>query len=324
MGTEVARPAHTDGGADSNGVAVDPALGSEVGNQAQCSAHSTKSGDGEGDLVRIVQAEQRFQDEVDLVGQGRQQLDTLVGCARESAVLACTKREDHDQRGDDQHTRDDGHSYLHTRFATVEQRVERAQEGRFLLLVDHLLRHFLELLGVESVLLAVGRIGFQHEILHAAGGDDAARAGAEETDERLHHVALSHHEDDHDEAHTEGRTEVGQGDVLELLEVATEVGVLCQRDDGGVVAEEGQDGAQRGHTRKVENRLHERAQDLLDEVHYAKLHKHLTQRAREHTDGHEVEASVEQKVVCGVHHGVEHGGSTHSVSDVTEERTNDE
>ena len=57
MGTEVARPAHTDGGADSNGVAVDPALGSEVGNQTQRSAHSTKGGDGEGDLVRIVQAE---------------------------------------------------------------------------------------------------------------------------------------------------------------------------------------------------------------------------------------------------------------------------
>ena len=60
------------------------------------------------------------------------------------------------------------------------------------------------------------------------------------------------HEDDNDEAHSEGCTEVGEGNKLIFLKVASKSLVFGQRDDGWIVGKESQDRSQRGHARQVE------------------------------------------------------------------------
>lgn len=157
------------------------------------------------------------------------------------------------------------------------------------------------------------------EILHDARGDDATAACAEEAHEGLPEEALAHHEHHHQKAHAEGRAEIGEGYELEFLEIRAETLVACQRDDGGVVAEEGHHGAQRGHAREVEEGPHQRAEDALEHLHHAKLHEDAAYCSRENADAHEIEHRVEQQVVGRVHHGVEHIGKSHRLSDEIKE-----
>lgn len=82
VSAEEAAPAHADGGEHGDGVAVNPAVRYEVGYQAERSAHSAERRDGERHEVRVVEAEEPLEHEVDLVSQPRQQFHTLVGSTR--------------------------------------------------------------------------------------------------------------------------------------------------------------------------------------------------------------------------------------------------
>jgi hypothetical protein len=84
---------------------------------------------------------------------------------------------------------------------------------------------------------------------------------------------LAHHEDHHQQAHAEGGAEVGQGDELEFFEVGAEAFVLGQGDDGGVVAQEGHDGAEGCHAGEVEERAHQRFEQSFNECDDAKLYE---------------------------------------------------
>ena len=274
----------------------------------------------------VGEAEEPFEHDVDFRGEPGQQLRAFVGRARIGAVGRGAKREHHHQRRNNQHARNDGQANINTRATTVEQRVQDAHEHRLRLILVFVFRHERVLSVVRMVcrgLRGVVRIGFQHEILHEACRDNTAHKCAEESDERLLEIALSDHENNDDESHSEGRSEVRERNELVFLEIAGEMLVFRERDDGGVVREERQHGTQRGHARQVEQRFHQRTQQLLEQINHAKFHENLADGTREHADGHQVEAGVEQQVVGRVHHGVEHRRCAHFPAQKREQANHD-
>ena len=321
VGAQEAAPAHADGREDRDGVAIDPPLLDELGHEAQGSAHSAEGGDGEADEVGIVEAEQELEDNADLLADPGQDGHALIGGTGILPALAGREGEDHHQRRDDDHAGDDGQTDIDASAAAVEQGVEDAQEGGLVLLV----------LGLEVLLgedtgglLGILGVVLLDEVLHQARRDDTAGDGADEADERFLEVAIAHHEDDDDEAHAEGGAEVGQRDILVLLEVGGEALVLGEGDDGGVVAQEGEHGTERGHAGEVEQGLHQGAQGLLEEIDDAELDKEAADGSGDDTHGHEEEAGVQQQVVGGVHDGVEHVGSAHLEGEAAEDADDDQ
>ncbi len=319
VSAEEAAPAHADGGKDGDGVAVNPAVRYEVGYQAERSAYSTERRDGERHEVRVVEAEEPLEHEVDFVGKPRQQLHTLIGGARVRAVGRRAEREYHHERRDDEHAGDDGYAHFNAAASAVEHGVEQAYEHGLLFLRTFLFLFFLYVLLRHGVLRGILRISLQHEALHEARRTDAAEAGAEQTDEWRGVVALTRHEHDDEQTHAERRTEVGERDELVFLEVACEALVVCKRDDGGVVGEERHHGAQRRHARQVEDRSHQRSQRAFEQRNHAELHEHPAYGAGYHADAHQIEYGVEQQVVRRAHDGVEHVGHTHHHAEVAEE-----
>lgn len=238
VSAEEAAPAHADGGEHGDGVAVNPAVRYEVGYQAEGSAHRAECRDGERHEVRVVETEEPLEHEVDLVSQPRQQLHTLIGSTRVRSVGSCAEREYHHERRDDEHAGDDGYAHLHTAASAVKHGVEQAYEHGLLLALAFLLLLFFDVLLRYRVLRSILRIGLQHEALHQSRGADAAEARTEQTDERRGIVALTRHEHDDEQTHTERRTEVGERDELIFLEVACETLVVRKRDDCRVVRKE--------------------------------------------------------------------------------------
>ena len=323
VGAEESAPTHANGREDGDGIAIDPALPDEVGDKAEGRAYGAKGGDGEGYLVGVGEAEEEAEEARHLVGQGGQGFYALVGGAGVCAVGGGAEGEYHDEGGDDEHTGDDGQADIDSGLASVEQRVEGAQEDGLLLLVLGLDAEGFLRSEVDGGLLGVLGIGAQDEALHHAGGDDTAAEGSEESDEGLDEVALANHEDDDDEPHAEGGAEVGEGDVLILAEVGGEAAVLGQGDDGGVVGQEGHDGAERGHAGETEEGAHEGAEECLEEIDNAELDEEFAEGAGDDADGHQVETGVEEEVEGGVHDGVEHRGSAHAQADEGEHASDD-
>ena len=320
VGAQETAPAHADGGEHGDGVAIDPSLLDELGHQAEGGADGAQGGDGEADEVGVVEAEEPLEDDADLLAEPGEDGNALVGGTGVDALGTGREGEDHDERGDDDDAGDDGEADIDTGAATVEQGVEDAQEERLVLLVLDLEVLLGELTGGFVGILGVG---LADKVLHEAGGDDAATDGAHEADEGLLEVAVTHHEDDDDEAHAEGGAEVGQGDVLVLLEVGGEALVLGEGDDGGVVAQEGENGTERGHAGEVEQGLHEGPEGLLEEIDDAELDEESADGSSDDTDGHEEEAGVQQQVMGGVHDGIEHVGSAHLDGEAAEEGNDD-
>ena len=319
VSAEEAAPAHADGGEHGDGVAVNPAVRYEVGYQAERSAYSAERRDGERHEVRVVEAEEPLEHEVDFVGKPRQQLHALIGGARVRAVGSRAEREYHHERRDDEHAGDDGYAHFNAAASAVEHGVEQAYEHGLLFLRAFLLLFFLYVLLRHGVLRGILRISLQHEALHQSCGADAAEAGAEQTDERCGVVALTRHEHNDEQTHAERRTEVGERDELVFLEVACEALVVRKRDDGGVVGEERHHGAQRRHARQIEDRSHQRSQRAFEQRNHAELHEHPAYGAGYHADAHQIEYGVEQQVVRRAHDSVEHVGHTHHHAEVAEE-----
>ena len=319
VGAQEAAPTHADGGEHGDGVAIDPALLDELGNQTERGTDGTEGGDGEADEVRIIEAEEPLEDETNLLAEPRQDSDALIGGTRIGTVGTGREGKNHHQRGDDEHTRDNGEPDVNTRTAAVEQGVEDAQEYRLILLVGHLEVGLGELTGGFLGILGVSLLD---KVLHQAGGDDTATDGTDQTDKRLLEVAVTHHEDDDDQSHTEGGAEVGQRDELEFLEVGGKALVLGKGDNGGVIAQEGEHRTQRCHTGEVEQGLHQGTEGLLEQLNDAKLDKEAPDSARDDTDGHQEEAGVQQQVMGSVHDSVEHVGSAHLDGETAKEQDN--
>ena len=278
----------------------------------------------------VGEAKEPFEDDIDFRGQPGKRLGALVGRARIGAVGRRAERQHHHECRDNEHAGDDGDADVHTRAASVEQRIQDANEERLLLfplIVVLLVQGHNGVLPVgarRGLLGGIVGIGFHHEMLHETRRHDAAAEGAEKAYERLYKVALPYHENDDDESHTEGSAEVGQRNELIFLEVAGEMLVFRKCDDGGIVGKKRQHGAQRGHTGQIEQRAHQRAEQLLQQVDHAKLYEHLADGTRQHADGHQIETRVQQQVVGRMHHGVEHRGCTHFPSQQGEQAHHDE
>ena len=258
VGGEESAPAHADGGEHGDGVAVDPSAGLETGHEAEGGTDGAEGGDGEGNLMGVAEAEEPVEQRAGFGGEVGQDLRAFVGGAGIGAVGRRPEGEHHDEGRDDEHAGDNGESDVHAAASAVEEGVEDAHEEALRLAVGHFLDE-----GVLCTRTDVGGVGAvvgmgpDDEMLHEAGGDDAAHAGAEEADERGGQVALSHHVDDDDEAHAEGGAEVGEGDELVLLEIGGEAFIAREGDNGGVVAKKGHHRAERGDAGQVEERAHE-------------------------------------------------------------------
>ena len=217
-----------------------------------------------------------------------------------------------DGRSDYQHAGDDLQAKFHTVLATVQHSVEEAHENAVLLsALDALLRKFL-LGGFNHLLFHLLRPGLAAGALHKARGDDGAAECSEQADESSAYVPVAEHGDEHHETHSEGGAKVGERHQLVLLEIRRERTVLAERDDGRVVGQEGHDGTQGGNAGKVEKRLHQRTQHLLEQSDHAEFCHQLGQSSGEDGDTHQVEHGIQQQVVRRVHHGLEHVSSAHS------------
>ena len=316
VGREVAAPAHAHGGKDGDSVVGDDAFRDETRHQTEGGTYGTEGGDGEGNEGTTFKAKEPEEDYVYLVGEPCDDGHAFVGG---TSVGVCggvgAKGEHHDEGGDAEHAGDDGEANADTVLAAVEQRVEKAlEDGAFalegdLLFVASEFRHG----GIEL------GIGLEGGTLHEAGRNDAADDGSDDTHQGTLAIAQTGHEGQHHKAHAEGGAEVGEGDELVFLKVLREVLVLRQRDDGGVVGKEGHNGAQGGDTGQVVEGFHQRAQDVLQQAHHAKLYQQLANGPHEHTDGHDVEHGLEQQMVGCLHEGVEHVGQGHAVGKDPEE-----
>ena len=313
MGREEAAPAHADGGEDGNGIPVQDAGGVEGGQQAQGRSHGAQGGHGEGDELHMGEAEEPFEDPVDFFGQPGQDGNALGrGTVVHASGTGAEGNHDHG-RGNDEHARNNLQSQFHTVFTAVQHRIQEAHEdavlvmffGLFLWLV---LNHFFQHRAVHF------GIGLEAAALHDAGTDDGAAEGAEQTHHGAGDLPVANHGDDDHEAHTEGGTEVGEGNELVFLEIGREVTVLGQGDDGRVVAQESHDAAQGCHAGQVIQGFHEGTQHAFQQFYHTEFRHQFGQGAREDGDAHEVEYGIQQQVVGRVHHGLEHIAAAHLFS----------
>ena len=315
--TQIAAPAHTYGCEHGNGIAINPTRSSKIGDKTKRCTHCTKRCDGEGYEVRIVETKEEIKYKTEFATNPGEQLHALVCCARELARGRGAEGKQHNQRRYYEHAGDNGKTHIHTGATTIEQRVEDTLEERFFILLR---LYLLNLVGTAGILVLVLRVGLHHKVLHYAGGDDAAAHSTEQAYERLHKVPLPHHKHNNQKAHTKGCTKVGERYILELFEIGAEALVLCKRYDGRVVAQEGEHGTQRCHTRQVKQRLHKRAQEFFEQRHHAELHKHAAYGTRDDTNGHKIEYRIQQQVVRRAHNGVKHIGRAHLQCQVAEQQ----
>ena len=87
--------------------------------------------------------------------------------------------------------------------------------------------------------------------------------------------------------------------------------ILCQGQDGRVVGKISGENAYCAGTGKAVKGLHQRRQQPVEQVDQTKFRPQCAYCASQHGDGHDVKYRVDQKIMCGVHHGVEHVGSAH-------------
>ena len=322
MGAEETAPAHPDGREHGDGVVVDDAFGDETRHQADGGTHGAEGRHGERNQGTVLETEEPFEDEIDLVGRPADDGHAFVGHAHIFAIRARgTKGEHHHDGGDAQHARDDGEADAHAVFAAVQKRVEETHEHASLALEG-------DLLLVAAKLLIDGRIqlgiGFQGGALHQSGGDNAPDDCAGHAHQCALAEAQARHESHHHQAHAESRAEVGERNELVFLEIAVEVLVVRKGDDGGIVAQKGHDGTQGRHARQVVERLHQRTQQIFEQANHAKLGQELADGAHQDADGHDVEHGFEQQVVGRLHESVQHLGQGHLVSQQPEEGEEDD
>ena len=313
MRTQITAPAHTDGCKYRNGITVGPSFGNEARHQAQRCTYCTQSCNRESYQVWILETEQPLEHHVNLTCQVWQQLDTFV-----SLTVVCTVRrtecQDHHQSRDNQHTRNNGHTYIYTGLSTIQQSIQCTDKHRLFFY------HFLFISGklvitLNGIFFEERRISLHHEALHQTGRNDTTDKRPYQTNERFSIETLSHHEHNHQQAHTKSRTEVGQRNVLVLLEITAETLVLRKRDDSRIIGQESHYRPQGRYTRQVEQRTHQRTKDTFQQLHHAKFHKNLTDSTGNYTDCHQIETSVQQQVVCCLHNGVQHLWHTHLHTD---------
>ena len=151
-------------------------------------------------------------------------------------------------------------------------------------------------------------------MLHHPCRNDGPAESAEQTDKGCAGMAIADHRDQHHEAHAEGRTEIGQRDELVFFEIRCERAVFRKRDDGWIVRKKGHDGPERRDARQIEERFHQRPQDLLQQRHNAEFCHQLGKGSRQDRDAHQVKDRVEQQVVGGVHDRFEHVARAHPVA----------
>ena len=125
------------------------------------------------------------------------------------------------------------------------------------------------------------------------------------------HALQTDHIGTDDEAHTKGGAQVGQRRQLIFFKILAEVMVIGQRQDGGIIRQESRDQTERSGTGQVIQGTQQGREQMVENTDNAKLCQQCRKRTGQNTDGHQIEAGVDQQVEGCVHHGVEHIDHAH-------------
>ena len=126
------------------------------------------------------------------------------------------------------------------------------------------------------------------------------------------------HKGGDNQTHAESSTQVGQSGELIFLEVAAELTIISEGENRGVIGQVGGDDAERSSTGQTEQGLHQRRNELVDQIDDTELTEQGGDSTGQNSDCHDIENRIHQKCIGGVHHGAEHIGGTHLASDQTE------
>ena len=84
-------------------------------------------------------------------------------------------------------------------------------------------------------------------------------------------MPIANHCHNHDEAHSESGTEIGQGNKLILLEKGRKSLVLGKSDNCRIVRKESHYRTKSGYSGKIIKRLHKRTENSLEKLHDSKF-----------------------------------------------------
>lgn len=251
VGGEVARPAHADGGEDGDVIACHLADLGHGFDDADGGSAGSQGGHGDRDGLGGREAEDGAEEEGQLLAQPGEEGDSLTGRTGIDATGSRTIGQEEDDGADAQDPWDNGHPHVHPPTAPVQEGFDEA--------LAHAPRPDDPHGGGEAILhVHPGPIlvtiflfgGPQHE----ADADHASDDGSQVSDQGGLHSPIhrqGHHGRRGDQAHTEGRPQVGQGGLLVVLEIADEVLLRSQGQDGRVVREIAIHHAQGGCPRQV-------------------------------------------------------------------------
>ena len=328
VGAQVAAPAHAHGGEHGHVVGVCQTGVDQVFHDADGSTGSTQGSDGNCDALSTGEAEQGHQDELDLGAQPGQKTDAFVSSAG-VAALGHAVGQHHHQGTDDQNTGNDAQTHVHAALAAFQQGIDETGTGTAaanLAIVVNVDQRAGAALSVALGILAVDLGGLME---HQTGGNDGTDDGTQITDEHRNTKAFADgraqtdHKGGDDQAHAEGGTDVAQSGQLVLLEEATEIVVLCQSQDGRVIGQvSGEDAHGTGAGQAIEG-LDQGGHQLVQQENDAELRPQSGNGTGQNRDGHDVEDRVDQQIVSGVHHGIEHVGGAHLGAQQDEEAEED-
>ena len=324
VGAEITAPAHAHGGEYSDVVGGSGTGSDHAGNQTDGGAGGTQSGDGNSDTLSTGEAEERLEDEGDLVTQPGEEGNAFVSATGEAA-LGSAVGEHHDHGADDENAGDDVKAQLNAGLTAAHEALNHAHTNALLALFLFLaagdsFQRITHCLGAEDLL------GL-HE--HQTSADDTADEGAQVTDQSSDHQIFAgggldtDHEGGDDQTHAESGAQIGEGGELILLEIAAELAVVGEGKNGGVVGEVSSDDTQRGRAGQTEQGLHQGRDQLVDEVNHTELAEQCGNSAGQNRNSHNIEHGIHQKCVGSVHHGAEHVGSAHFAADQTEDAKED-
>ncbi len=243
MGAQIAAPAHTHGCKNSHIVGIGQSFVDKVLRDTDGGAGGTQRGDGHRNAFGAGETEQGHENEFQLFTDPGQQGDAFVGGTCEAA-LGGGVGEHHDHGADNEHAGDNAQTHFHTAFAAAQQGVQKAGANApfpdFTVTAD--VQRLVALIVVAWLGLAVDLSG-THQ--HQAGADDAAHNGTKVADQNRQTKALAGRGGDtrkkggDDQTHAESGADIAQGGELVLFEIAAEIVVIGQCQNGRIVGKIG-------------------------------------------------------------------------------------
>lgn len=265
VGGEVARPAHADGGEDGDIIAGHLADLGHGFDDADGGSAGPQGGHGDSDGLGGGETEDGAEEEGQLLPQPGEKGDPLTGCTGIDAPGPRPIGQEEDNGADAQDSRDDGHAHVHAPTPSIQEGFDEALAYASRSDNPHGGGEAILHVHAGPTLFAIFLLGGPQ---HEADADHASHDGPQVSDQGGLHGPIhrqGHHGCRGDQAHAEGRPQVGQGGLLVVLEIADEVLLRGQGQDGRVIREIAIHHAQGGRPRQVIDGAHDQGEDLIDQ-----------------------------------------------------------